>query len=167
VRRWTGRISCPTIDWLNQLQPETRGDPSTNGNGRPGSELGLAVRLPVSAFRWCPEDCLADRARSAPVPVQPPRRHTRRAPRPRRARPSASASASVPSTAPDPVSLCRATMGSIRHHFPYIGASGKLNPDRPRSGPAPLTLPLAVRRQLAPPDQGFSCPYLIPRFETS
>jgi hypothetical protein len=63
---------------------------------------------PVSAFRWCREDRSADRARSAPALVQPPRRHTRREPTRRRAPPSASARALVPSAPPDPVSLCRA-----------------------------------------------------------
>ena len=32
------------VYWLNQVYPETRGDPSTNGIATPGSELGLAVR---------------------------------------------------------------------------------------------------------------------------
>ena len=33
--------------------------------------MGLAVRPSVSAFRWCRVDRLADRGRSASVPVQP------------------------------------------------------------------------------------------------
>ena len=38
----------------------------TMGTGRPGSELGLLSGSPVSAFHWCREVRLADRARSAP-----------------------------------------------------------------------------------------------------
>src|SRR6476660_9825626 len=64
---------------------------------------------PVSAFRWYREYRFADRARSASAPVQPPWRHTRRAPRGRRAWQAVFQSALVPSAAPDPVSLCRAT----------------------------------------------------------
>jgi hypothetical protein len=35
VRRRTGGIVAQRSIWLDQVYPETRGDPSTNGNGPP------------------------------------------------------------------------------------------------------------------------------------
>ena len=109
TRRRTGGIVAQQSIWLYKVYPETRGDPSTNASsvlrGRPWLlSWGSLSGSPVSAFRWCREDRLADRARSAPVAVQPPRRRTRRAPRRRRARQGISASASVPPTG-EPISI--------------------------------------------------------------
>ena len=54
----------------------------------------------ISAYRWCREDLVADRARSAPVPIRPPRGRSRSEPRPQRARRAGYASSSLPRDGP-------------------------------------------------------------------
>jgi len=65
---------------------------------------GALSSPPVSAFRWCREDRLADRVRPAPVPVQPSWRRTRQMPS---GHPPPQEHW-FPPRRPDPASLCRA-----------------------------------------------------------
>ena len=60
VRRRTAAISRPTVDWLNQVYSETRGDPSAQmgflrhhqWNARPWLCKGWLSGSLVSAYRW-------------------------------------------------------------------------------------------------------------------